>query len=194
MYADIWTWKRCQSKLNTLRGRLGFPDSPNLCFLKLSLSLETREIQDEIRNKPYHEAKPRIYCTLSGYAEAKPTTETNRPISFSQVPGGAAYNTAFIHRVVQPIEHIFGSNAQRLWTAASFFNAEKMSHGDCSVKIYALTLVPIVVILLAVTTEFFASANMLFDSTISNYLSTEQIAMLGQLTSLRLSQANEAIA
>ena len=194
MYADIWTWKKCQSKLNTLQGRMGFPDSPSLRFLKLSLSLETGEIHDEIRNKPYPEAKPTTYCILSGYAEAKPTTETNLPISLSQVPGGTAYNTAFIHRAVQPIEHIFGSNAQRLWTAASFFNAEKMSHGDCSVRIYALPLVPIVVILHAATTEFSASANMLFDSTISNYLSTEQIAMLGQLTSLRLSQANEAIA
>ncbi len=172
---------------------MGFPNSPNLRFLKLSLSLETGEIHDEIRNKPYPEAKPTIYCILSGYAEAKPTTETNRLTSFSQVPGGTAYNSAFIRRAVQPIERIFGSNAQRLWTAASLFNAEKTSHGDCSAKIYALPLVPIVVILHAATTEFSASANMLFDSTITNYLTTEQTAMLGQLTSLRLSHANEAI-
>jgi hypothetical protein len=193
MYAEIWTWEKCRSKLNTLRGRLGFQDAPHIRFLKISLSLDIGEILDEIENKPYPEAKPFVYCILSGYAEAKPTTETQKLISFSQLPGGTAYNTAFIRRAVQPIEHTFGKNAQRLWTAAKIFDAERLSHSDCSVKIRALPLVPIIVILHESTSEFAASANMLFDSTISNYLTTEQIAMLSQLTSVRLAHANEAI-
>ncbi|HKZ94912.1 MAG TPA: DUF3786 domain-containing protein [Candidatus Bathyarchaeia archaeon] len=193
MGADIWTWEKCKNKLKTLRGRLGFPDSTNLHFLKLALSLETGEMQDEMRNQPYPEAKPTIYCILSGYADAKPTPETKQLISYSQVPGGVGYNAAFIRRAVQPLERIFGSNVQRLWTAAQLFDAEKLDYGDCSAKIHALPLVPLVVILRAASPEFSASANMLFDSTISNYLSTEQVAMLSQLTALRLARANEAI-
>jgi len=195
MYADIWTWEKCRNKLNTLRGRLGFLDASSLRFLKLSISLETGEILDELRkNTSYPEAKPTVYCILSGYAEAKLTTETQKLISFSQVPGGAAYNTAFIRRAVQPIERMFGTNAQRLWTAATMFDAEKMGHGDCSVKIKALPLVPIVIILHEATSEFAASASMLFDSNVSSYLTTEEVAMLGQLTSLRIAHADEAIA
>jgi hypothetical protein len=61
------------------------------------------------------------------------------------------------------------------------------------VKIQALPLIPIVIILHSSTSEFPASANMLFDSSASNYLSTEQLAMLGELTSARLRHAHEAI-
>jgi hypothetical protein len=193
MPTDTWTWTKCQPKLKTLRNRLGFPDTPNLSFLKLRLSLETGEIHDEIRNKPYPEAKPTAYCILSGYADAEPTTETKQLISFQQVPGGIGYNTAFIRRAVQPIERTFSSHPQRLSASAALFNAEKQNYGDYAVKIHALPLVPITIILHAATTEFPASANMLFDSTVNQYLTTEQIAMLGQLTSLRLAHANEAI-
>lgn len=193
MYADIWTWEKCRNKLNTLRGKLGFPDAPTLRFLKLALSLETGEILDEIRNKPYPEIKPTIYCILSGYSQAEPTTETQRLISFSQVPGGAAYNEAFIRRAVQPIERTFGNNAPRLWTAAKTLDADRLNYDDCSFKIRALPLVPIIIILREATSEFTASASMLFDSTVSNYLTTEQTAMLGQTTSLRLIHADEAI-
>jgi hypothetical protein len=193
MYADIWTWEKCRTKLNTLRGRVGFPDNPQLRFLKLSLSLETGEIHDEIQHKRFPEVTPTVYCILTGYAEAKPTLETKQLISFSQLPGGIGYNAAFIRRAVMPLERLFGSNPQRLISAAALFNAEKLNFGDCSVKIYALPLVPVTIILHTATAEFPAAATMLFDSTIGSYLSTEQIAMLGQLTTQRLANANEAI-
>ncbi len=193
MPTDTWTWTKCQTKLKTLRNRLGFPDTPNLSFLKITLSLETGEIYDEIQNKPYPETKPAVYWILSGYADAQPTTETKQLISFSQVPGGIGYNTAFIRRAVQPIERTFNSNPQRLWTSAALFNAEKQNYGDYAVKIHALPLVPITIILHTANPEFPASANMLFDSSVSKFLTTEQIAMLGQLTSLRLAHANQAI-
>jgi len=193
MYRDIWTWEKCRPKIITLRGRLGFADFPSLKFLKLTLSLETGQIHDEIRNKPFPEIEPSVYCILCGYAESQPLSETHKLISYSQLPGGQGYNTAFIRRAVQPIEKTFGFDAQRLWEAAKLLDAQRLSHGDCSVKIYALPLVPIVIILYGATSEFSASANILFDSSASNYLSTEQLAMLGELTSARLRHVHEAI-
>jgi len=193
MYRDIWAWEKCRHEISTLRGRLGFADSPSLQFLKLTLSLETGQIHDEIRNQPYPEIEPGVYCILSGYAESQPTMETHKLISYSQLPGGQGYNNAFIRRAVQPIEKTFGSDAQRLWDSAKFLDSERLSFGDCSVKIRALPRVPIVIILYSATSEFQASANMLFDSSASNYLSTEQLAMLGELTAARLRHAHEAI-
>jgi len=193
MYRDIWTWEKCREKISTLRGRLGFADSPSLRFLKLTLSLETGKIHDEIRNKPLPEIQPGIYCTLTGYAESQPISETSKLISFSQLPGGFSYNNAFIRRAVQPIEKTFGTDVQRLWEAARLMDSERLGFGDCTVKVRALPLVPIIIILHSTTSEFPASANMLFDSTASNYLSTEQLAMLGELTSARLRHAHEAI-
>lgn len=192
MYRDIWTWEKCGEKLRSLRGRLGFPDSPNLRFLKLSLSLETGQIHDEIKNASFHEIQPAVYCILSGYADARTTEETHRLVSFSQIPGGQNYNNALYRRAVQPIEKAFGTEPERFLKAAAFFDGEKMTLGDCSVKIYALPLVPIIVILHVASSEFSASSNMLFDSSISNFLSTEQVAMLGELASARLRLANEA--
>jgi len=161
--------------------------------LKLNLSLETGQIHDEIKNKPLLEIQPAVYCILSGYADAKPTEETGKLVSFSQIPGGQNYNTAFHRRAVQPIEKAFGTESERFLKAAAIFDGEKMALGDCSVKIYALPLVPVVIILRVASSEFSASANMLFDSSISNFLSTEQVSMLGELTSARLRLANEAI-
>ena len=193
MYKEIWTWTKCKDRITSLRGRLGFADSPSLKFLKLTLSIETGQIQDEIRNKPVPEIEPSVYCILSGYADSQPASETHNLISYSQLPGGVGYNNAFIRRAVQPIERTFGSDAESLWKAAKLLDSEELSHGDCSLKIRALPLVPIVIILQSATSEFPASGTMLFDSSASTYLSTEQLAMLGELTSARLRHAHEAI-
>jgi len=194
MYRDIWTWEKCRAKINTLRGRLGFADAPNLSFLRLTLSLETGRIHDELRDKSFPEIEPSVYCVLSGYADSQQVPETGKLISYSHLPGGEGYNNAFTRRAVKPIEKTFGSDAQRLLEAAKLLDGQRLSYGDYSVKIRALPLVPIVVILYSASPEFSASASMLFDSSASNYLSTEQLAMLGELTSARLGHALEAIA
>jgi hypothetical protein len=103
------------------------------------------------------------------------------------------YKSSARARAVQPIEKTFGSDVEKLWEVAKLLDSKKLSHADCSVKIYALPLVPIVVLLYGATSEFSASANMLLDSSASNYLSTEQLAMVGELTSTRLKHAYEAI-
>jgi len=193
MYRNIWTWEKCRNRISSLRGRLGFPDGPNLTFLKLTMSLETGQIHDEIRGKPIPEITPSVYCILSGYAESQPVAETNKLISYSHLLGGQSYYNAFLRRAAQPIEKTFGSNPQSLWEAAKILDGRELDFGDVSTKICALPLVPIIIILRGATAEFQASANMLFDSSARHYLSTEQLAMLGELTSARLRQAHEAI-
>ncbi len=193
MYRDIWTWEKCKHKINSLRGRLGFAESSSLKFLQLVLSLKTGQLFDEIRNITFPEIEPNVYCILSGYAESQSVLVTNKLISFSNLPGGQSYYNAFIRRAVQPIEKTFRSDVHKLWEAAKLFDAEKLNHADCSVKICALPLVPIALLLYGATSEFSASANMLFDASAGNYLSTEQLAMLGELTSTRLRHAYEVI-
>jgi len=53
--------------------------------------------------------------------------------------------------------------------------------------------VPVVVVLWGASPEFPASANVLFDSSANNYLSTEQLAMLSELTTARLRLAHEIV-
>jgi len=193
MYRTIWNWEKSRDKILTLRGRLGFPDSSILKFLRLSLDLEDGHIHDELRDKTVHEIEAGIYCILSGYADASAVSETHQLISFAQLPGGRAYYTAFKRRAVQQIERVFGSNPQTLYKAAELLDATKLDYGDYSVKIYALPLVPIHVVLWSSDSEFLPSANILFDSSVRNYLSTEQTAMIGELTAARLKHAYETI-
>jgi len=193
MYKTIWNWEKNRQKILTLRGRLGFPDLSVLKFLRFSLSLEDGHIHDELMDKMVPEIEASLYCLLSGYADAEAVSETSRLISFAQLRGGRAYYSAFKRRAVQQIERVFGSEPQTLYKAAELLDATRLDYGDYSVKIYALPLVPVCVVLWGKDSEFPSSANIFFDSSVSHYLSTEQTAMLGELTSTRLRHAYEAI-
>ena len=193
MYSEIWNWEKCKGKIRRLRGRLGFPDASVLKFLGLSLSLEDGRIHDDLRKTFYSNIEPSVYCILSGYADAQPMPETRRLVSFTQLWGGRSYQSAFAQRVAKPIERVFGSKVSMLHQAAKPLGGEKLSYGDCSVKIYSLPRVPITIVLWTKTSEFPASANILFDSSANNYLSTEQLVMLSELTSARLRHAYEVL-
>jgi putative hemolysin len=190
---NIWTWEKNREKILTLRGRLGFPDASVLKFLRFSLSLEDGSIYDELMDRTAKDVEASVYCILTGYAEAEPTPETGKLVSFEQLPGGRAYFNTFRKRTTQQIERVFSTKPQMLLKAAELFDATKLEYGDYSVKFYALPLVPIHVILWSSDLEFPTSASILFDSSVSSYLSTEQIAGIGELSAFRLKQAFEAI-
>ncbi|HDN01544.1 MAG TPA: DUF3786 domain-containing protein [Candidatus Bathyarchaeota archaeon] len=192
MVSELWSWDNCKEKITSLSGRLGFPKAPYLKFLKLKLLFEDGTIYDEIRGKNWSNVAP-IYCVLTTYSQAKELEETGKLISFSKLPGGAQYKGVFIKRTVEPIAKTFGENPELLYEAAKVFDAEKMSFGDCSVKIYSLPRVPIIYVLWGKSAEFPASANVLFDSTIANYLTTEEVQLLSELTTIRLRHALEYI-
>ena len=60
--------------------------------------------------------------------------------------------------------------------------------GDASVEISALKGI-LVTYILWEPDEFGGSANILYDQSASNYLPTEDLAVLGELTTMRLIQA-----
>jgi len=189
----LWNWERCKTKIRSLKGRLGFKEPSTLRFLGLSLSLEDGRVYDDLRNRPFPEVAPSIYCILSGYTEAEPVPEALKLVSFRQLPGGHAYHKAFLGRAVPSIQRAFGQKPRMLVEAAKLLGGSEVDYGECSVRVNSLPLVPITVVLWAESQEFPASANMLFDSSISHYLTTEQVAMLGQLTSARLRHAHEVL-
>jgi len=193
MSSEVWNWERCKTKIRTLRGRLGFPDASTLKFLELSLSLKDGRIYDNLGKKHIPHLQPRIYCILSGYAEAQSIPESHKLVSFSQLTGGRPYREVFAQRAAKPLERTFGLDVSKLHKAASLLGGQKLNYGDCSVKIYSLPLVPIIIVMWSQTQEFPASANILFDSTANNYLSTEQLVMLSELTSARLRHAFEIL-
>ena len=190
---EFWNWERCKTKIRSLKGRLGFKESSTLRFLGLSISLEDGRVHDDLRNRPFPEVAPSIYCILSGYAETEPVQEALKLVSFRQLPGGQAYHKAFLGRAVLSIQRVFGPKPRMLVEAAKLLGGSEVDYRECSVRVNSLPLVPITVVLWAESQEFPASANMLFDASISHYLTTEQVAMLSQLTSARLRHAHEGL-
>jgi hypothetical protein len=118
---------------------------------------------------------------------AEPTERTGRLVKFRDLPGGYAYEKAFIQRVIQPVTTVFGDKPEALVEAAKLLNGVALTYGDASVEIPVLEI-PIVYILWR-TSEFPASATTLFDQSASHYLPTEDLAVLAELTTARLEQS-----
>ncbi|MFX0116000.1 MAG: DUF3786 domain-containing protein, partial [Candidatus Hodarchaeota archaeon] len=183
---DIWDWKNCKVAIRSLRGRLGFPNANELSFLGFRLQLADGHIFDKLEDD-YFSGNPRgIYFLLAGYANSQEIPETSELTSFAQLRGGRAFQRAFMERAMQPIAKNLGSDCSALRAAGRFLKGQELSYGDCSICIHSFPLIPVTIILWTKTSEFPAKANILFNSSASNYLSTEELAGLGQLTSSRI--------
>lgn len=128
-----------------------------------------------------------LRVSLAHYAAAEPVERTGKLIKFRDLPGGCAYEKAFTERVIQPVATIFGDKPEALAKAARLLGGVALTYGDASVEIPFLK-VPIVYILWK-TDEFPASASTLFDESASRILPTEDLAVLAELTTIRLEQS-----
>ena len=130
-----------------------------------------------------------IFAALLGhYALANPTPLSCKLVKFKDIPGGYAYEGAFVQRAIQPIAEVFGEKPEELPKAARLLDGVQRNLGDSSVEINALKGIPLTYILWKAD-EFPASATILYDESASNYLSTEDLAGLGELTTIRLLEA-----
>jgi hypothetical protein len=101
-------------------------------------------------------------------------------INFKQVPSGSIYYPAFVKRSQKPLCDFFSERLDLLERAAPTLGGEKTDYGDRAVIIPALPRVPVVLVFWSGDEEFQPEAHILFDSNISSYLSTEDVAVLCQ--------------
>ncbi|MCS7252922.1 MAG: DUF3786 domain-containing protein [Armatimonadota bacterium] len=112
-------------------------------------------------------------------ASGKPLTD--RLIDFRELPGGIAYHVSFDSRVKKLLLSVFGDDdGSKLREAAKKLGAEDVNYGDVGLRIWALPRVPIIIAFWAADEEMPASISILFDSSISSYLTTEDVAVLGE--------------
>lgn len=163
-------------------------------FLGFTLDLEKGTISDKLNSdsmQDNNEKHIQTFAALLGhYTLANPTPLTGKLVKFNDIPGGYAYEGAFIQRAIQPIAEVFGEKPEELPKAAKLLDGLQLSLGDASVEITALKGIPLTYILWKAD-EFPASANTLYDQSASNYLPTEDLAVLGELTTSRLIEAKE---
>lgn len=121
------------------------------------------------------------YLTL-----AKGTPATNRLITFKQLPAGISYFPAFSQRTIKPLLNHFGKEPELLIDAAAKLGGHRASYGDVSVTINAFSRVPVTIALWKGDDEFVPGGSIMFDSSISDYLSTEDVSVLCETISWRL--------
>ena len=117
---------------------------------------------------------------------SKGTPLTKKIISYKELPDGSNYFPTFSLRAIKPILDHFGREPERLVDTAAKLGGYKVDYGDIAVTISAFPRVPITFVLWKGDEEFPPEGNILFDSTISDYLSTEDINVLCETIAWRL--------
>jgi len=162
-------------------------------FLGFTLDLDENTIIDNLPNlvRNLSEGRTQILTTLlCHFSLANPLAPTGRLVKYKDLPGGYAYEGAFFKRAIEPIAEVFGEKPKNLVEAADLLGGTKLTLGDASVEIPALRGIPLTYILWA-KEDFPASANILYDASASSYLPTEDLAVLGELTTLRQIEATK---
>lgn len=106
-------------------------------------------------------------------------------ISFSELPEGKFYNSAFQGYTGQTLAKTFGNDYALFAKAATQIGGNRRAIGDMAFAFQALPHIPVLVVCWLGDQEVKTSFNILFDSVISHYLPTEACAILGnQLTQM----------
>jgi hypothetical protein len=121
------------------------------------------------------------YLTL-----AKGVPISNKLIAFQELPEGASYFPTFSKRSIEPLIAHFGQQPHRLIDAAERLGGHEVDYGDMAVTISGFSRVPVTIVLWRGDEEFPARGNILFDATISDYLSTYDITVLCETITWRL--------
>jgi len=121
------------------------------------------------------------YLTL-----AKGTPLANKMITIKELPEGANYFPTFSKRAIEPLLDHFGKEPHRLVDAAGKLGSYKVDYGDVAVTINAFSYVPITLVLWRGDEEFASAGSIIFDSTISDYLSTYDITVLCETITWKL--------
>jgi hypothetical protein len=124
------------------------------------------------------------YLTL-----AKGVPISHKLIAFQELPEGANYFPTFSKRSIEPLIKYFGSHPHRLIDAAGRLGGQEVDYGDVAVEISGFKLVPITIVLWRGDEEFPPRGNILFDASISGYLSTYDITVLCENIAWRLVRA-----
>ncbi|HJX12366.1 MAG TPA: DUF3786 domain-containing protein [Dehalococcoidales bacterium] len=149
--------------------RIGFPGGE----VSLTGSREDVPVRDKI-------------LLLHYFTRASGTPLSGRTITYKELPEGINYYPTFFKRAIDPIVSNFGSQPWRLWEIAERIGGRRAEIGDMAVTIDALPRVPVTPVLWRGDEEFAPDGNILFDSTIPEYLPTEDITILSEIIAWKL--------
>lgn len=111
---------------------------------------------------------------------------TDRLITFKELPEGAVYYPTYVKRTIKPLLDKFADSPKSLLAAADSLGGVKATTGDFSFRLKALPRVPLTFTLWLGDEELPSEGNILFDSSITDYLPTEDITVLCEILAWKL--------
>ena len=102
------------------------------------------------------------------------------------MPEGIVYFRTFYQRTIKHIIANFSQDPAKLIEAGKKFGGRKADFGDAAVTIDVLPRVPVTFLVWRGDEEFGAEGNILYESTITDYLPTEDIIVLSETITWKL--------
>jgi len=123
---------------------------------------------------------------LHYFTRASGTPLSGKIITYKELQEGINYYPTFFKRAIEPIINSFKDEPQKLLEVAATLGGHKSGYGDISVTIDAFPYVPLTVVLWQGDKEFPPNGNIMFDSTIPDYLPTEDITIICEIIAWKL--------
>jgi hypothetical protein len=115
---------------------------------------------------------------LHYFLRSKGTPLSGRLVTYKELQEGINYYPTFFKRAIEPIINNFKDVPEKLPEVAAGLGGRKTDYGDIAVSIRAFPNVPLTFVLWGGDKEFPPEGNILFDSTIADYLPTEDVTIL----------------
>ncbi|HOD14468.1 MAG TPA: DUF3786 domain-containing protein [Spirochaetota bacterium] len=110
-------------------------------------------------------------------------------VAFKQLEGGLAYDTAFQRRTVDLLIKRFGPGLDGMAAAGAAAGGKRSDLGEHALSFRAFPRVEVVFVLWMGDEEFPPSGSVIFDASIADYLSTEDVAVLCNMIAVRIMKA-----
>ncbi len=112
------------------------------------------------------------------FTRAGGTPLSGKTITYKELHDGINYYPTFAKRTIQPLVNFFGDKPEQLLKIAATMGGHKADFGDAAVTFDAFPRVPVTYVLWKGDKEFPPEGSIIFDSTISDYLTNDDIHTL----------------
>ncbi len=123
---------------------------------------------------------------LHYFARAKGTPLSGQMVTYKELPEAPNYYPVFRARAIKPLLDNFGAQPEKLLGVGAGLGGKKADFGDVAVSFDAFPRVPVVFALWKGDDEFPPDGNVLFDSSVPDYLTTDDTNVLCETIAWRL--------
>jgi len=180
----------------------GIGDIEKQCSKSGAIYLDSQRVSLEYLNQPYlihipdaevspaagNEAVPvrEKILILHYFTQAKGTPLSGKQVTYRELKEGSLYAPVFYQRAIKPLVDHFGSEPHRLAEVAQVWGSQPAEYGDISVTVPAFPCVPLTLILWKGDDEFPPEGNLMFDSTVPDYLTSDDTHALCEIVAWKL--------